>query len=209
MKREFYLRDTRSNVVSTCIFWAKDGCGYVSDVDKAEVFNFDEAQRYADEKHHFIPLSKMVVDSLATIRVDMQYLTLNTDFSKGIIIHRCVGNYDGNDIFFDNGYGGFTANYNEAKVYGINGSLDLANKSGVALSEAFLDTICRRTLQATNVNHRKMITNAGIKYRAPRTPRKTTGKTRGNCPECGKITWNYNPHENAYCAKHEPYYKLR
>ncbi|WP_372834885.1 hypothetical protein [Pontibacterium sp.] len=206
MENEFYLRDTRSDVGSTCMFWAKDGRGYVSDLDKAEVFTREEAQKYADRQNHFIPLSKTKVDALTTVRVDMQYLKLNTDFSKGVIVHRHCGQYDGNDIFFDDGVGGYTADYSKAKIYESTVALcQLQNQSGAALSKAFLDTICRRTLQAENVNHRKMITAAGIKYRAPRK-RATTGKTRGNCPECGKITWDYNPYENAYCSEHAPIY---
>ena len=200
---EFYLRDTRSDVGSTCMFWAKDGRGYASDLRKAEVFSHEEAQKYADRQDHFVPLSKAAVDAVATIRVDMQLLKLNCDFSKGIVIHRRFTSYDGNDIFFDDGEGGCTADYNEAKVYAEADDLAaLPNQYGAVLSKAFLDTICRPTIQQKNINHRKMITAAGIKYRSPRKKRTGTGKTRGNCPECGKITWDYNPHENAYCDDH-------
>ena len=99
-ENEFYLRDTRSDVGSTCMFWAKDGKGYVSDLDKAEVFNHEEAQKYADQKRHFVPLSKKRVDEVATIRVDMQYIKDNYDFSEGVVIHTRIGSYDGNDIYF-------------------------------------------------------------------------------------------------------------
>ena len=57
-ENEFYLRDTRSNIGSTCSFWAKNGNGYTSDLRKAEVFGKERAQKYADEQRHFIPLSK-------------------------------------------------------------------------------------------------------------------------------------------------------
>lgn len=204
MENEFYLRDTRSDIGSTCIFWAKNGCGYVSDLDKAEIFSREDAQKHADRRGHFIPLSKRKVDEVSTLRVDMQRLKLNVDFSKGIIIHKNSSRYDGNDIYFDDGSGGTTANYNEAKTYQLDG--DFSKNSGFALSKAFLNTICRRTIQSENINHRKMITASGIKYRAPRKQRMKTGKTRGNCPECGKITWDYNPYENAYCPAHLPLY---
>ncbi|MEH6578588.1 MAG: hypothetical protein V7731_16120 [Amphritea sp.] len=202
-ENEFYLRDTRSNVGSTCMLWAKGGAGYVSDLDKAEIFDKEAAQKYADQQRHFIPLSKAKVDAVATVRVDMQLLELNVDFSEGIIIHRFVGQYDGNDIYFDDGNGGDTANYNDAKVYeSVEALTQLQNQSGAALSKAFLDTICRRTVQTKSINHRKMIAAAGIKYRAPRKRRETSGKTRHNCPGCGKITWDHNPYENAYCSRY-------
>ena len=203
-ENEFYLRDTRSDVGSTCMFWKKNGNGYGSSLVGAEVFTHEEAQKYADRKDHFIPLSKIQVDKVATIRVDMQLLELNCDFSEGMIVHRYPGQYDGNDIFFDNGTEGYTANYSEAKVYDSMGAIiALQNQSGAVLSKKFLDAICRPTLQAENVNHRIMMTSAGIKRRAPRKGRPTMGKFRGNCPVCGKITWDYNPYENDYCKDHE------
>ena len=209
-ENEFYLRDTRSDVGNTCMFWRKDGNGYGSSLTDAEIFTYEQAQRYADEKRHFIPLSKSQVDQVVTIRVDMQCLELNCDFSEGMIVHRYPGQYDGNDIFFDNGTGGYTANYNEAKIYDSMGAITaLQNQSGAVLSKSFLDAICRPTLQADNVNHRKMMTSAGIKYRAPRYKRPTMGKTRGNCPECGKITWDFNPYENAHCSDHEHSHQRR
>lgn len=205
-ENEFYLRDTRSDVGSTCMFWAIDGCGYTSNLAKAHVFSRQEAQEYADRREHFIPLSKSKVDLVSTIRVDMQYLETNTDLSKGIVIHKRVGSYDGNDIYFASADGGRTLNYNEAEVFTEDNFIEaLIGTGGAVLSKAFIDTICRRTVQSENINHRKMITASGIKYRAPRQ-RMTTGKTRGNCPECGKITWDYNPYENAYCSEHQPIY---
>lgn len=203
-ENEFYLRDTRGDTGSSCMFWAKNDCGYTTNLSNAEVFDRTEAQKYADEKRHFIPLSKSKVDALAAVRVDMQYLKLNVDFSKGAIIQRWCGQYDGNDIYFHGKDGKPTPNYSDAKVFDLIEDLaDIENQSGAVLSKAFLDTICRPTLQAKNVNHRKMITASGIKYQAPRKRAHTTGKTRGNCPECGKITWDYNPYENAYCPNHE------
>lgn len=204
MSNQFYLRDTRSNTGSSCMFWAKGGCGYTTNLEQAEVFNQEQAQKYADEKRHFIPLWKDVVDKLATIRVDMQYLKLSTDFSDGVVIQRWCGQYDGNDIYFHGKDGKPTANYSDALVFtNLEDVLAIDVGSAAVLSKAFLDTICRPTLQAENVNHRTMMTSAGIKYKAPRKKGPTTGKTRGNCPECGKITWDYNPYENAYCSDHE------
>jgi hypothetical protein len=205
MENEFYLRDTRGNTGSSCMFWAEGGCGYTTNLDRSEVFSREEAQKYADRQYHFIPLSKSKVDAVATVRVDMQYLKINVDFSKGIIINRHPGSYDGNDIFFDDGDGGYTADYEKAAVYKSAEDVLNSGLTGAALSKVFLDSICRRTVQAESINHRKMITASGIKYQAPRKQRMTTGKTRGNCPCCGKITWDYNPYENAFCSSNCQY----
>jgi hypothetical protein len=203
---EFYLRDTRSNVGSTCMFWKKGGYGYTSNLDQAEIFTHEQAQRYTNEQRHFIPLSKKQSDEVATVRVDMQCLEDAKDMSKGFVIQLNPSEYDGNDIFFLSKNGFSTPNYNEAHVIHSLDELMVLNVSCRAISihsKAFLDSIARRTLQVENVNHRKMMTAAGIKYRAPRKSRATSGKTRGNCPSCGKITWGYNPHENEYCGSIE------
>lgn len=199
-ENEFYLRDMRSDIGSTCSFWNKGGAGYGSDLRNAKVFTFEEAQRYADEGRHFIPLSKSKVDAASTQRVDMQYLKLNCDFSQGVVINRHTSSYDGNDIYFCDGDGGYTANYNLAKIYTPDQVQDLEDQCGAILSKAFLDTICRPTIQAENVNKRKMITSSGIKYTSPRKRRETMGKTRMNCPCCGKISWQYNPYDFDGCS---------
>jgi hypothetical protein len=182
------------------MFWALGGRGYTTNLDNAEVFSHEDAQRYADRREHFIPLSKARVDAVATVRVDMQYLKLNVDFSAGVIVQRHCGSYDGNDIYFDNGSGSYTADYGNAKIYqDVEALKVMANQTGAALSKSFLDSICRRTVQAENINHRKMITAAGIKYQKPRQ-RKDSGKTRHNCPVCAKFVWAFNPYHAPYCS---------
>jgi hypothetical protein len=199
-ENEFYLRDTRTNVGSSCTFWCKNGMGYASDLDKAEIFNFERAQEHASRGGHFVPLSKSVVDIVSELHVDMQYLKLSTDFSKGVVIQQGLGSYDGNDIYFFNGSGRPSSNYSQAKVFTLEeaGTLDI---NGAIHSKRFIDSISRRVIKAYDINMRKMVTNAGIKYRKQRK-RMTTGKTRGNCPTCGKITWGFNPYENEYCDDH-------
>ncbi|WP_415913312.1 hypothetical protein [Neptuniibacter sp. QD37_11] len=200
-ENEFYLRDTRSNVGSSCQFWRKGGCGYTTDLSDAEVFDFDGAQRHASDQGDFIPLSKKQVDELATIRVDMQLLNDETqDYSMGFVIQRRINDYDGNDIFFEGIEDGSTVKYSDARVYQASELEEHAGRENVRiLSKSYLDRICRPTLQFKNVNRRKMMTSAGIRYRAPRKPRPSSGKTRHNCPTCGKIVWDYNPYEAPYC----------
>ena len=198
---EFYLRDTRSDVGSTCMFWANDGCGYTSDLDKAHVFDKKEAQDFADQGLHFIPLSKHQVDALAVRRVDHQYLdsTAFFDVTKGIVIRECHYGYDGNDIYFRPETGGRpTPNLSEALVFFPNSIEEVIKMDGKPLAKDHMDKISRRCIQSCNVNKRKMTTAAGIKCRSPRASR-SSGRTRGNCPTCGKITWSFNPYHNEYC----------
>jgi hypothetical protein len=208
MSQLFYLRDTRSDVGDSCMFWAKDGAGYTSDLNKAHVYTKEEAQRYFNGRDTDIPYSKEQVDQLATIRVDHQYLS-NVDFTDTdelFVIH-IVGDYNGNDIYWlTDAY--HSIEYADALVLSYVEALKkmehLAkyNVKACAYSKLSIDAIARRTFQVSNVNKRKMVTGAGIKCNHPRKRnRATTGRTRGNCPHCGNITWGLNPYEAYTCAE--------
>lgn len=202
----FYLRDSRGNTGSSCMFWAENGNGYTTNLDRAHVYTLDEAQRYFNSRHTDVPLSKALVDELVTVRVDHQYLDeiqggLGADGGE-YVIHVNRGDYDGNDVYWK-AERGSTANLSDAMVL---------TKGAAEQALRFLDdaaiypflyavSISRRTFQARNVNERRMITVAGI--RKPKRPRRrqTTGRTRGNCLHCGKVTWGFNPYEAYTCAE--------
>ncbi|QHB83396.1 hypothetical protein GIS01_15135 [Aeromonas veronii] len=201
----FYLRDSRSNTGSSCMFWAASG-GYTTNLDKAEVFTMSVAQSHFDDRHTDVPLSKALVDELATVRVDHQYL----DESQGgevvdggeYVIHVNRGDYDGNDVYWK-AERGCTVNLSDALVL----TKDEAEQAMRFLDDAaiypflYAVSISRRTFQARNINERRMITVAGIRKPKRRRERPTTGRTRGNCPECGKVTWGLNPYEAYTCAE--------
>lgn len=202
----FYLRDSRSNTGGSCMFWAENGNGYTTNLDRAHVYTLDEAQRYFNSRHTDVPLSKALVDELVTVRVDHQYL----DESQGglgadggeYVIHVNRGDYDGNDVYWK-AERGCTVNLSDALVL----TKDEAEQAMRFLDDAaiypflYAASISRRTFQARNVNERRMVTAAGI--RKPKRPRKrqTTGRTRGNCYLCGKVTWGYSPYEAYSCAE--------
>lgn len=207
MSQLFYLRDSRSNVGSTCLFWAQDGCGYTSDLNKAHVYTLEEAQRKFNSRHTDVPLCKELVDELATVRVDHQYLVddgTKTGCDEYVI--RVGDRTDGNDVYWltvDFSH----SNYKAAAVFNAIDARKMVSKislipaNAIIYAKTYIDAIARRTFQAANINERRMITAVGI--RKPKRPRtsQTTGKTRGNCPHCGCITWGLNPYENYTCAE--------
>ncbi|MGI2125576.1 hypothetical protein [Shewanella oncorhynchi] len=204
MSQLFYLRDSRSNVGSTCLFWAQDGCGYTSDLNKAHVYTLEEAQRKFNSRHTDVPLSKTLVDELAHSRVDCQYLPEDgeKDGCDEYVISP-KSRWDGNDVYWLT-FDFLSVNYKGAVVLSYRNALARIDELGIdanIYAKPDIDAIARRTFQAANVNERSMITAAGIrKPKRPRT-RQTTGKTRGNCPHCGCITWGLNPYENYTCAE--------
>ncbi|ABX49177.1 MULTISPECIES: hypothetical protein [Shewanella] len=201
----FYLRDSRDNVGSTCMFWADRG-GYTSNLDLAEVFTLEEAQRQFNSRHTDVPLSKELVDEQSTVRVDHQYLGDEGEKSGcDEYVIRIGDRTDGNDVYWLT-VDFSSVSYKASVVFTYQVALVRVNElktQGIVANiyaKTDIDAIARRTFQAANINERSMITAAGIrKPKRPRT-RQTTGKTRGNCPHCGCITWGLNPYEAYSCA---------
>jgi len=201
----FYLQDSRSNLGSNAVFWNKDGCGYGTNLDQLEVYTLESAQSHHSGRNSDVPLLKSLVDELSVLAVDHQYLPESlTDDKTGEYVIQIKGSWNGNDILFVAEHGS-SYKYNDAKVFTVGEiSSFLSNKDRYTVfSKHSIDRIARRTFQIENIDKKSMITKAGIKLVKPKRVRPTTGKTRGNCPECGKITWDYNPYENSYCAEHE------
>lgn len=204
MSQLFYLRDSRTNVGSSCLFWAKDGCGYTSDLDKAHVYTLEEAQRKFNSRHTDVPLAARLVDELARERVDCQYLPAageKAGCDEYVISPK--GRWDGNDVYWFT-FDFLSVNYKGAAVFSYRNALARINELGIdanIYAKSEIDAIARRTFQVANINERKMITAAGIRKPKRKRTRQTTGKTRGNCPHCGCITWGFNPYENYSCAQ--------
>lgn len=204
MQNMFYLQDSRSTVGNNVVFWNIDGCGYGTNLDKLETYTLEEAQEYHNNRKSDVPLLKELVDKLSITSVDMQYLPTSTDEDPNdeyVIQHN--QNYNGNDILFL-AHQGETFNYMDTKVFtmGQIGEVILTLGEYTVFSKSALDKIERRTFQQSNINKRMMCKQVGIKLVKPKRVRPTTGKTRGNCPTCGRLTWDFNPYENAYCIDH-------
>ena len=201
----FYLRSSHGNTGSNVMFHNKNG-GYGTNLDKLEVIDFKQAEReikHSSSSYFNMPLLKSAVDALSISHIDHQ--DLDTDkqsfYIDDLYIIQITMRWDGNDIAFWEDSDS-TFDYGQATVMNYHDAMAVAacNPNCVAWPKKYLDTICRRTFQAKNINVHTMIRKPGLKYLKPRKKKPTTGKTRGNCPTCGKITWDYNPYENAYCS---------
>lgn len=201
----FYLRDTRSNIGSACTFWAKDGCGYTSDLGKAEVYSLEDAQHHFNSRHTDVPLSKELVDAVSRTRVDHQYLD---DERAGLVagcneyVIHVKGDWDGNDVYWKT-TSGSSVNLSEALVLKKAEAKEAVRlfDDVIIYSMPYVMSISRHTLQVNMVNERRMITAAGIRKPKRKRERRTSGRTRGNCPHCGRVTWGFNPYEAYTCAE--------
>lgn len=204
MEQIFYKTCRHGNCGSNVSFHNKDECGYGTDLKKLETYTLEQAQKQMDYQDGSLLLLKSEVDKFAVKHVDMQYLDItklplfNLDDEYIVQVN---GEYDGNDIQFYTEIG-VTFDLSKAKVISQKIAFAYNHKSRTIWPKSYLESISRDTFQAGNINKRKMITAGGIKYR---TPRRSTasGKSRGNCPTCGQLTWSYDPEANDHCKKHE------
>lgn len=203
----FYLACLR-DTTGTNVAFHGDPSGYHTDIDKAREYTLEQAQRAWNAGREFdLPLCADRVDALATWHVDCQYIP-----HKSTIVENCnryvafqKGRWDGNDVFWIRTDGAPTTDFSMAGVYDTPGDEDGA----VWIPFELADAVKRRTVSISNINRRKMVQGAGLimpEHVKRHRNRRDSGKTRWNCPGCGKINWQYNPHDfqgckDAFCPK--------
>lgn len=199
MKNRFYLRSPHGNTGSNMVFHAKDGKGYTTDLDKAHVYTLEEAQaeyNYARDGEH--PVSADHVDDLAIHKVDHQYLPIESVFAGWAKEFVCFekGVYDGNDVYWI-GELGKSTDYSNAHVYTQNEAIQIDDQKFIVLPKVMASVQTRRTFDASLFNPRTMITGAGLQkpeHLKKRSRHVSNPMTRFNCPCCGKINWQHDPH---------------
>lgn len=206
---QFYMRDSRGDTGDNVMFWRKGGAGYGTNLDELEVYTLERAQKQHNSRSSDVPLLKSAVDALSIFAVDCQVLpSLSGVDENDQYVVQLNGRWNGNDIAFQMRGGGHTYNYSKAGVFSSAEVAELFpnSKANTAFPMQLTDKLARRTFQASNIDVRAMITKPGIKLIRPRKQKQTTGKCRSNCPTCGRLVWDYNPYESAYCAKHDNYW---
>ncbi|WP_158144916.1 hypothetical protein [Vibrio metschnikovii] len=191
---------TNGSVGSTVLFWAIDGHGYTTNIDQAEIYTREQAQRDVDnhslrDKDEF-PLCAESVNALAQWRVDCQciektYPEFTDPNDEYVSVKRNF--WDGNDLAFGTGMD-WDFDYSKAKSFSsadIDPYIESGNQNMYFVPRFHADEIARRTFQKQNINRRKMITAAGIVGLRKKRKRQSAGKTRFNCISCGKIIWEF------------------
>ncbi|HFQ5435249.1 TPA: hypothetical protein ACGUMO_000862 [Vibrio vulnificus] len=210
MSKCFYK--TNGFVGSSVLFWAIDGCGYTSNIDLAEIYTREQAQRDVDndwlrDEDEF-PLCTESVNALAQWRVDSQYVQkaypeFTDPNNEYVSVKRNC--WDGNDLAFGTGRD-WEFDYSKAKSFSsadIDPYIESENQNMYFVPRFHTDEIARRTFQKQNINRRKMITAAGITGLRKKRKSLTTGKNRFNCAICGRMVWEYahpDDFENITCS---------
>lgn len=212
MKRNrFYKTSTHGGVGSNVSFHGINGSGYVTDIDKAHIYSLEEAQsevnkgwmrNYPDQE---LFLSADHVDELSVWKVDCQYIDKTypeiKDPNNEYVAYK-KGCWDGNDLGFASTLA-HNYDYSQARVLTETEVNNADFEGWVVVPKFHTDEIARRTFQNRNINRRKMISSAGIVGIRKNRESNNSGKTRWNCPTCGKIVWQYNPHDFMSCSDTE------
>lgn len=207
MKNRFYLACFRDNVGANIAFHGIKGNGYVTDIKKARQYTLEEAQReWEGGRGYDQPISADHIDALTCEKVDSQTLPCESDFSiteKGHVAFK-KGTWNGNDVYWHSQEGStlnyklvMTLNLAEAKALG---------EHYVIVPFELADKNKRPTFAMSLLNRKIMIQGAGLKTpdRIKRNRRrKNNPMERWNCPECGIINWQYNPHDFEGCSRIE------
>lgn len=204
---KFYKTSPYSHTGSNVSFHGINGRNYITNIDLAEIYTREEAQKEVDLGHlresvnEELFLSVDKVDELAVWKVDHQYINLSyperKDPNDEYVIYR-KGVYDGNDLGFSSSQY-YSYDYSQARVFTEQqlGEMDL--EGWVAVPKFHTDENARRTFQFKNINKRKMIVSAGITGIRKKRKSRDSGKVRWNCPTCGKFIWQYNPYDFHSC----------
>lgn len=206
----FYMLCLRDTVGTNASFHCKDGSGYSSDIDKAHAYTREEAQSaWNCGRDIDLPISAYWVNALSVFHVDHQHVPGETTIEDGCdrYVGFVKGQWDGNDLYWlCNGYIPVT-DFSSASIYGKS---DTARDGIVWLPFHIADTAKRRTFPIELLNRRTMIQGAGLRkpdWLKRQERRNPSGKTRWNCPCCGKISWQFNPYDfdgcrDVYCEEY-------
>jgi hypothetical protein len=198
----FYLASLRDTVGGNMAFHAVGGRGYVTDVSKAHLFDLVAAQRAWDTGREFdLPVSANDIDRATVFHVDCQHISsatlIQADCERYVAF--VPGRWDGNDVYWVQVDGEPTTDFSKARIF---------QPSEVHAGLVFIpfdsaQRVKRPTFALALLNRRKSVLGAGLLTpdHVKRAQRKKSGsgKTRFNCPSCGRLSWQFNPDEFEGC----------
>uniref|UniRef100_A0AAU6W2Q5 Uncharacterized protein n=1 Tax=Pseudomonas phage Touem01 TaxID=3138548 RepID=A0AAU6W2Q5_9VIRU len=190
MSRQFYLQDSRSHVGDGLTFWAKEGKGYTTNLDNAELFTAEQATRHRDSD---IPWPQDYIDARAHYGVDHQVMDDDlrvAGLKPGTRVYIQVpGDWNGNDVYWvGHQRGQVTADLGRAIDMDLENSQFMfgehAGKGTRVFCPAdYINTIRRRLVWRQDVNLKEALRGTGIKLPKPQRAREMVF----NCTGCGRF----------------------
>lgn len=202
-KTRFYMICLRDSVGSNAAFHCHNGGGYSTSIDRAQVFTLKEAQAYWNTLRPIdLPVCADSVDKQAVIHVDHQHVPGSTVIEEGCTQYVAFvkGQWDGNDLYWLRDGGLPTTDFTKASIYA---NANTESDGLVWLPFHIADGVKRRTFPLHLLNRRRMVQGAGLRIpdhiRKANRKQRNSGKTRWNCPVCGRFSYQDHPYEFEGC----------
>lgn len=188
MTKQYYLRDTRSNVGSNAQFWNEKG-GYTTNLKAAEVFSEEQALRLHRTRETDLPVAVEFIAGKTRQRVDCQDVNPSPtlrDSDKHVVILN--GRWDGNDVLFV-GENIFTFNFEDVVVFDLEEACELCTTNPNLRIHPYDDmaAIARTTIDAKHLDPKACADFAGFTLNEPPKPRKPVYR----CEGCGVFMSEY------------------
>lgn len=196
----FYLACLRDTVGTNAVFHCINGNGYSSDLRRAHVYSLEEAQKAWDRGRDFdLPLCADRVDALAVQHVDCQCIPASDLIEPGCTDYVAFQRrrWNGNDVYW-RCEDGTRTDFDMAARF----TTPIPSESWVWLPWETANSVKRPTFDVRNIYKRAMVQAAGLVtpgHIKKSRQRKSSGKTRFNCPSCGRLHWQYNPYDFEGC----------
>lgn len=208
MTNLFYLQDSRSNVGSFAMWWAKEGKGYTTNLDHAEQYTLEQAVKHYEWRETDLPWPMAYIDARSTTGVDFQYVDKESAAEAAVTESRFYSafqmEWDGNDMVWQAAQGGSTANLEEARTFSAGHVVGLAARGYWPLPVGYIDSKSRRRIATSNLSHKDALRGAGVKLKKIKPQKSFRDSYR--CEPCGRfLTRHQNYTECPNCfAENRP-----
>lgn len=186
----FYLQDSRDHayVGDGLSFWGFKGAGYVTGLDKAELFTAEQAQGYRETD---IPWPKDYIDARTRLGVDCQVVEIREALDQhpeaAELYMQKPKAWNGNNLIWLMADGGFTSDLSKAVRVARADTISMIGRcgqtGGIAWPCAYIDAHSRRLVERDDVNLKQALRDTGIKVPKPKKPR----MMMFNCHGCGRF----------------------
>lgn len=201
MSDEFYLQSPHGNTGDGLMFWALAG-GYCTDLDKAEVFTRERAQKlHEDRCGDDLPWPKAYIDERSHLGVDCQYVREEEALPLLVDGCQCVMQlprmWNGNDLIWALPHIGGTAQFEQALRLDLDGAMKARELIDLIIWPlAYIESKTRRLVHHQKLDSKEALRGSGIKRYKPKRIRYTyrcdpcgrfltESQNYGECPNCG------------------------
>ena len=183
----FYLQDSRSNVGTGAMWWAKDGAGYTTSLDRAELFTRERALKQFESRETDLPWQAAYIDERAHRGVDCQTVHKNEGAEGEAFYAFIEGDWNGNDLIWLTRSLSRSSDLGKARTFTREEISDLlADEFHVTPMEAsYIEGKARRLISASSMNHREAL--RGVHLKLPKIKRQRLRRYLSNCAGCGRF----------------------